>query len=102
MAWTIIWTQSAWNDLEAAADYISKDSPRYAASFVQEVCDAVRSLNALAFRGRVVPEFDDTNIRELLLKSYRLIYQVTAQKIYILGLIHGARDLWVLWKKENR
>jgi toxin ParE1/3/4 len=93
MAWTINWTQSAWNDLEAAADYISKDSPRYAASFVQEVRDAARSLDTLAFRGRVVPEFDDTNIRELFLKSYRLIYQVTAQKIYILGLIHGARDL---------
>ena len=102
MAWTINWTQSAWNDLEAAADYISKDSPRYAASFVQEVRDAARSLNTLAFRGRVVPEFNDTNIRELFLKSYRLIYQVTAQKIYILGLIHGARDLWVLWKKEGR
>jgi len=79
-----------------------KTPPRYATSFVQEVYDAARSLNALAFRGRVVPEFDDTNIRELLLKSYRLIYQVTAQKIYTLGLIHGARDLWVLWKKENR
>ena len=102
MAWTINWTQSAWNDLEAAADYISKDSPRYAASFVQEVRDAARSLNTLAFRGRVVPELDDTNIRELFLKSYRLIYQVTAQKIYILGLIHGARDLWMLWKKEGR
>jgi len=102
MAWTIIWTQSAWNDLEAAADYISKDSPRYAASFVREVRDAARSLNTLAFRGQVVPEFDDTNIRELFLKSYRLICQVTAQHIYILGLIHGARDLWVLWKKEGR
>jgi toxin ParE1/3/4 len=102
MAWTIKWTQSAWNDLEAAADYISKDSPRYAASFVQEVRDAARSLNTLAFRGRVVPEFNDTNIRELFLKSYRLIYQITAQQIYVLGLIHGARDLWVLWKKESR
>ncbi|MCX5894377.1 MAG: type II toxin-antitoxin system RelE/ParE family toxin [Proteobacteria bacterium] len=102
MAWTINWTQSAWNDLEAAADYISKDSPRYAASFVQEVRDAARSLNTLAFRGRIVPEFNDTNIRELFLKSYRLIYQITAQQIYVLGLIHGARDLWVLWKKENR
>jgi plasmid stabilization system protein ParE len=102
MAWTINWTQSAWNDLEAAADYISKDSPRYAASFVQEVRDAARSLNTLAFRGRVVPEFNDTNIRELFLESYRLIYQITAQQIYVLGLIHGARDLWVLWKKESR
>jgi len=47
MAWTIIWTQSAWDDLEAAADYISKDSPGYAASFVREVRDAARSLNTL-------------------------------------------------------
>jgi len=103
MARTIIWTQSAWNDLEAVADYISKDSPRYAASFVREIRDASRSLNTLAFRGRVVPEFDDdTHVRELFIKSYRLLYQVSAREIYILGLIHGARDLRALWKKENR
>ncbi len=73
MARAIIWTQSAVNDLEAAAEYISKDSPRYASSFVQEVRDAARSLNTLALRGRVVPEIGDANIRELILKSYSLI-----------------------------
>ncbi len=77
MARKVIWTESAWIDLEEVADYIAKDSPHYASAFVREVRDAVRSLIDLAERGRLVPEFNDPSIRELFVRSYRLIYQVT-------------------------
>jgi len=36
----VVWSEAAWNDLESAADYIARDSPRYAAAFVREVRDA--------------------------------------------------------------
>jgi len=97
-----VWTETAWGDLEAAADYIAKDSPNYAAAFVREVLDAARSLLRLAERGRVVPELDDRNIRELSVRSYRLVYHVTKEAVYIVGFIHGARDLEALWKREER
>lgn len=102
MARKIIWAKSAWIDLEEVADYIAKDSPHYAGAFVREVRDAALSLVDLAERGRTVPEFNDAGIRELFVKSYRLIYQVTGQTVYILGLIHGARDLFTLWQRERR
>lgn len=37
MAWKVMWTASAWRDLEEVAEYIAKDSPHYAAAFVREM-----------------------------------------------------------------
>jgi len=102
MARKVEWTKVAWSDLEEGSDYIAKDSRYYAAAFVREVRDAARSLTYLAERGRVVPEFGDPTIRELFVRRYRLIYQVTEQSVYIIGFIHGARDLLAFWEREGR
>ncbi len=43
--------------------------------------------------GRKVPEFDDDNIHELLLYSYRIIYRVQEDEVIISAVIHGKRML---------
>lgn len=96
MAWQVAWTETAWNDVEAVADHIAKDSRQYAVAFVKEVREAASSLADFAQRGHVVPEFNQPDIRELFVGSYRLIYQVSERDVYVLGLIHGSRDLWML------
>jgi toxin ParE1/3/4 len=98
----VVWTETAAEDLDQVAEFIARDSPRYAAAFVREARDAARSLAVLARRGRIVPEFADENIRELLVRSYRLIYQVSPDVVSIIGFIHGARDLSALWEREER
>ena len=55
MARKVIWSDSAWNDLQEIAEYIARDSANYAAAFVREVKYAARSLTILSERGRVVP-----------------------------------------------
>jgi plasmid stabilization system protein ParE len=102
MARKVIWTEVAWRDLEEAADYIAEDSPHYAAALVREVREAARSLAYLAERGRVVPEFEHPKIRELIVRSYRLIYRVAEEAVHIIGFIHGARDLETLWRRKVR
>ena len=72
----IVWTESAWHELESAADYIARDSPRYAVALMDEARSAARSLTRFPFRGRVVPEMSDKNIREVFVKSYRLINEI--------------------------
>jgi plasmid stabilization system protein ParE len=89
-------------DLESIASYIARDSRYYSAAFVREVRQAARSLRRFAERGSIVPEIGREAIRELYLGQYRLIYQVTKKKVFILGLIHGARDLRALWDRERR
>ena len=91
MAREVEWTDPAWDDLAGIAEYIARDSEYYAAAFVQEMKEAAASLADFAERGQVVPEFGDPSIRELLVKSYRLVYRVSEKKVVILTLIHGAR-----------
>ena len=101
MARTIKWTGSATNDLEEVAEFIARDSRFYATTVVKEARKAARSLRVSAERGRVVPESNSSNIRELFLWKYRLIYKVTSHHVYILAFIHGARDLESLWKRRG-
>jgi toxin ParE1/3/4 len=98
----VAWTETAWRDLERIADYIAEDSPGYAAAFVRDVRDRARSLEEMAERGRVVPELGDPGVRELIIGGYRLVYEIEDSDVYVLGLIHGARDLAALWQKAGR
>jgi plasmid stabilization system protein ParE len=41
----------------------------------------------------VVPEAQDENIRELLYQNYRIIYRIMGERIEILTIVHGSRDL---------
>jgi toxin ParE1/3/4 len=99
VAWRVVWTDPAWLNLEAAADYIGQDSLRYAASLVREARDAARSLAHLANRGRIVPEINDVSVRELFVWRYRLIYRVNDRTVEVLAFIHSARDLSALLAK---
>lgn len=99
MAWRVVWTDPGWANLEAAADYIAQDSPRYAASLVREARDAARSLAHLAKRGRIVPEINDLDVRELFVWRYRLIYRVSDRTVEVLAFIHSARDLAAILEK---
>ena len=62
MAREVIWTGPGWDDLEAAAEYVARDSQFYAAALVHEARDAAASLSDFAERGQVVPEFSDESI----------------------------------------
>ena len=89
----VVWSYEAATDLEALAEFISRDSPVYAAAFAREMLDASRSLDRFFTRGRIVPELGNPDIRELLINAYRLIYLIETERVIILGLIHGKRDL---------
>ena len=102
MARKVIWADGAVADLDAAADYISKDSPAYAASFVLQSLKAARSVGDLPERGRVVPEFKREDIREIFVFSYRLIYRIDELRVSVLAFIHGRRDFSQAWDERKR
>ena len=87
------WSTSAWQELECAAAFIGRDSPRYAAALVDQARSAARSLVRFPAKGRTVPELGEPTVRELIVKSYRLIYEVREEQIVILAFLHGARRL---------
>ena len=93
MAHRIGWSRRAVGDLEGIADYISGDSPTYAGIVVKKIMTQVRILAQFPRAGRKVPEFDDENVRELIVYSYRVIYRLQENDIVIAAVIHGKRNL---------
>ena len=91
MVKTVIWTEPAATDLERAVAYIFEDSPAYAVAFYNKVKEKSRTLCELAERGRVVPEHNDEQIREIFIHRYRLIYEIKSEEIIILAFFHGAQ-----------
>ena len=69
MAREVTWTESASDDLAEIAGYIAKDSESYAATIVRELISAARSLTILSERGRVVREYRDPAIRQLVVQD---------------------------------
>jgi toxin ParE1/3/4 len=94
LGWRVRWTTPAWSDVEEAARFIARDSPRYAVVLAREAQAAARSLRHFAERGRIVPERDDDRLRELFVaRTYRLIYRIVDEEVRIIAFVHGARDL---------
>jgi addiction module RelE/StbE family toxin len=88
----VIWSTPARNDLKQIYDYIAKDSKYYATNVVEKIITKAENLNEFPEIGRVVPEIGDDNVRELVIYSYRLIYEVVPDNVQILAIIHGKRD----------
>ena len=92
MAGRLIWSPQALDDIEGIAEYIARDSEFYAAVVAQRLFEAPERLTDFPESGRVVPEVNDPNIRELFVHDYRLMYEIAGEEIHILTVVHGKRD----------
>lgn len=89
----IIWTGSARNDLRSIFAYIARDSRVYAQRMVDRIKAKVERLAEFPMLGGCVQEWDRDDVREIVVGSYRVIYQLLGDHLKILGVIHGARQL---------
>ncbi len=102
MAYRVEWSRDSSEDIAEIAEYIARDSRYYAASVVQELLDAGRSLQDFARRGRVVPEIGDPELREIIVRNYRVLYTVEESTVSILVIIHARRNLKRYLKTKKR
>ena len=89
----INWTKKSLKDLRAIYDYISLDSRFYAARFVNKLVDRVEQLNDFPESGRIVPEKNLPEIRELIEGNYRIFYRLRKGNITILRVHNAARRI---------
>ena len=91
----IIWTQRTLTDLKSIAEYISKDSLRYASLTIERIINVTLLLETNPRIGRMVPEVGKVDtIREIILGNYRIIYKISSSDIiYILTVHHTSRRL---------
>lgn len=88
----VIWSFPARDDLKGIHDYIARDSRRYALRVVQDIRNKAASIIHTPTLGRVVAEIGEDNVREISLYSYRIIYELMPDTIYIHGIIHKRRN----------
>lgn len=90
---TVSWTELALDDLKSIHEYISRDSPVYAKRMVDKIISRVDQIEKFPKSGRVVPEFENEYIRELIEGNYRIVYKTTTKYTTILRIHHAARLL---------
>jgi toxin ParE1/3/4 len=89
----IIWTEDGITSFEDTISYIAKDSPYYASNFAGKILISIEKLQAYPRIGRIVPEYNNPSIRELIYQNYRIVYKLNIRVVYVLLIIHGAREL---------
>ncbi|MEM7588162.1 MAG: type II toxin-antitoxin system RelE/ParE family toxin [Acidobacteriota bacterium] len=87
------WTGTAKEHLTAIRDYIARDSPLYARHMVDRLTHRSRQIAENPLSGRRVPEYELDQIREVIEKSYRIIYHIRADRIDVLAVIHSAMEV---------
>ena len=87
----IIWSDLAVEDLRSIYEFIAADSVFYASRQVERLIARTEQLQAFPASGRVVPEFDNPDLRELIEGNYRIIYKLGSEMVYIVRVHHASR-----------
>lgn len=95
MAYRLTWAPTARQDLRELVAYIAEDDWPAAGKFARRIFQAVERLSQFPESGRVVPEFGDAAIRELIKPPCRVVYRVEfrAKTVEIARVWHAARGI---------
>jgi plasmid stabilization system protein ParE len=93
MDFKVFLSDDALSDLELIVAYISPHNAAAAGQLGNQLLDKALSLGTFPERGRMVPEFRRPELREIVFRSYRIIYRINHedQSLEIVRFWHGAR-----------
>jgi len=79
--------------LDAICRYIAQDSSAYAKRMVDRLTRRSQQIAEFPLSGRRVPEYETTQIREVVEGPYRVIYYIKPDQIDVLAVLHGAQNI---------
>jgi len=90
----VFWTEAALAQLQAIYDYISHTSPDYASRMIDRLTKRSIQMTEFPYSGRMVPEYELNEVREVLEWPYRIIYLINPAQLQVevLAVVHGARS----------
>lgn len=99
LRYTVFITSDARRDLDEIAAWISRDSPEYADRVQSRIVDAIGTLavmpNRFSFsRESLAGDPRAEGLRQLVLDTYRIIFEVRNQSVIVFAVVHGHRDKW--------
>lgn len=92
--------ESALADLESIRDrYVEKDVPEVGERLIGEIVASIEALADHPDTGRIVPEFDQPFLRELIRPPFRIVYRRDPKHVRVVRIWRGERRLEVLDEK---
>lgn len=88
----IIWSDKARSDLAEIGDYIAADDPAAAERWVGKLIAIVEKTGQVPMAGRSVPGFRRTDLRERILRRYRIVYRIRKEGIEVVAIFEGHRQ----------
>ena len=89
----VTWTDPAVEDLEDIRRHIRRASAGIADSVAERIVEASVRLGDFPLSGRIVPEVERQDIREVIHGRYRIMYHVRPDEVQVIAVIHGARPV---------
>jgi toxin ParE1/3/4 len=90
---SIRWSARAMRDLERIAAYIARDSPRAARTWIAKLRKTAERAARMPLAARIVPEIQRDDVREVFLRSYRIVYGVRDDHIFVFTVFGGGKQL---------
>jgi toxin ParE1/3/4 len=89
----VYWTAEARARLLAIHTYIAEESPMVARDVTARLLRRSQQLAVPPLLGRRLPEYPRADLRELLVRPFRIIYLVKAARIEIVTVKHYRQNL---------
>lgn len=89
----ITWTNPALSDLNEIAEYIAVSNLSAAEKWVETVFDKTARLEIFPESGRVIPELEHLDFREIIVNPCRIFYKIENEVVFILHVMRQERDL---------
>ena len=89
----VIWMPRAKRELRDIKRYISRDAPSTAKAFIRRIQERARKIGVMPTAGALVVEAPGSDVREIYVGNYRVIYRILAEEVHILTIMHGAQML---------
>jgi toxin ParE1/3/4 len=97
MSYTVLLLEAAIKDIEAIYRYIRKSGNKKAArDMIVNIREACNSLSENPERGHIPDELSQIGqfeYRQIIVRKYRIIYQIARPNIFVFGIIHGNRNI---------
>ncbi len=87
------WTRGARADLKKIVREIAKDRPDTARRVAERVRSLTEDLVSHPLVGKVVEEFGSENVRERVLRPWRIVYRVLPDEVHVLAVVHARQTL---------
>lgn len=89
----VIWAPLAREQVADAFAFISAERPSAAVRWFERVVESAGSLSVFPDIGRMMPEAGRSEVRQVLVDPYRLIYRRDPDTVVIIGVFHFHQDV---------